>query len=76
MSRELLDAGTGRADISKRIGVNPYFVDGLIAQCRLFDRGQYRSAFERFLATDLALKTGGGQPEALLESLLLQLLEA
>lgn len=75
MSRELLDDGISRADISKRIGVNPYFVDGLIAQCRLFNRRQYRSAFERFLKADLAMKTGGGQPEALLELLLLELLE-
>jgi DNA polymerase-3 subunit delta len=75
MCRELLDNGTGRADISRRIGVNPYFVDGIMAQCRLFDRPQYKSAFERFLATDLALKSGGGQPEALLEGLLLKLMD-
>lgn len=73
MSRELLDNGVGRSDISRRIGINPYFVDGIIAQCRLFDRPHYRLAFERFLATDLALKSGGGQPEALLEGLLLSL---
>ena len=75
MARELLDNGAGRADISRTVGVNPYFVDGLMAQCRLFDRAQYRMAFERFLATDLALKSGGGQPEALLEGLLLQLMD-
>ncbi len=74
MARELLDRGTGRAEISRGIGVNPYFVDGIMAQCRLFDRAQYREAFERFMATDLALKSGGGQPEALLEELLLKLM--
>ncbi len=73
MARELLDSGSGRAEISRGIGVNPYFVDGIMAQCRLFNRGQYREAFECFLATDLALKSGGGQPEALLEELILKL---
>ena len=75
MSRELLDSGASRADISRRVGVNPYFVDGIMAQCRLFERSHYRSAFERFLATDLALKTGGGQPEPLLEGLMLKLMD-
>ena len=75
MTRELLDNGVGRADISRRIGINPYFVDGIITQCCLIDRPQYRAAFERFLAIDLALKSGGGQPEALLEGLLLNLMD-
>lgn len=75
MAREMLDDGSGRADISRRVGVNPYFVDDIMAQSRLFERSQYRSAFERFLSTDLALKSGGGQPEALLEGLLLKLME-
>ena len=73
MTRELLDDRVGRADISKRLGINPYFVDGIMAQSRLFVRANYHDAFERFLATDLALKTGGGQPDALLEGLLLEL---
>ena len=75
MSRELLDNGASRADISRGVGVNPYFVDGIMAQCRLFDRVHYKVAFERFLATDLALKTGGGQPEPLLEGLMLKLMD-
>ncbi len=74
MARELLDDGGGRADISSRLGINPYFVDGIMAQSRLFTRSNYRVAFERFLATDLALKSGGGQPDALMERLLLDLM--
>ena len=75
MRREMLDDKAGRADISRRIGVNPYFVDDIMAQSRLFDRRQYRMAFECFLATDLALKSGGGQPGVLLERLLLDLMQ-
>jgi DNA polymerase-3 subunit delta len=75
MTRELLDNEVGRADISKRLGINPYFVDGIMSQSRLFIRDDYRTAFEHFLATDLAMKSGGGQPEALLERLLLELVK-
>jgi DNA polymerase-3 subunit delta len=73
MARELLDDQVGRAGVSKRLGINPYFVDGIMSQSRLFERSDYRVAFERFLAIDLALKSGGGQPDALLEGLLLGL---
>lgn len=71
MARELLDDGVGRSDLSRRIGVNPYFVDGIMSQARLFARQQYRTIFERLLATDLALKSSGGSAAALLEQLLL-----
>jgi len=73
MSRELIDGGAVRNDISKRIGVNPYFVDGLIAQARLFSHKQYRHSFELLLATDIALKSTGSNPGAMLEELLLDI---
>jgi len=73
MTRELIDEGVARTDLSRRIGINPYFVDGLMAQARLFGRRQFKSAFERLLATDLALKSSGGNPAALLEQLLLDI---
>lgn len=73
MARELLDEGVGRADLSRRIGVNPYFIDGLMAQARLFQRRQFQRIFELLLATDLALKSSGNSPAALLEQLLLEI---
>ena len=73
MTRELLDDGIGRKDISKRIGVNPYFIDGLVSQAKLFNNRQYRRAFELFLATDIALKSTGSNPSAMLEELLLEI---
>jgi len=73
MARELLDDGVGRADLSRRIGINPYFVDGLMAQARLFNRRQFQRLFELLLTTDLALKSSGGSPAALLEQLLLEI---
>ncbi|PLX72157.1 MAG: DNA polymerase III subunit delta [Desulfuromonas sp.] len=73
MSRELIDEGVARKDISRRIGVNPYFIDGLLSQAKLFSRAQYRQSFELLLATDLALKSRGGSPGATLEELLLNI---
>lgn len=73
MTRELLDDGVGRKDISKRIGVNPYFIDGLVSQAKLFNPRQYRRSFEHFLATDIALKSTGSNPGAMLEELLLEI---
>ncbi|PLX99299.1 MAG: DNA polymerase III subunit delta [Desulfuromonas sp.] len=73
MSRELIDERVGRKDISKRIGVNPYFIDGLLKQAKLFNHKQYRRSFELFLTTDIALKSTGNNPGALLEELLLEI---
>ena len=73
MARELIDEGAGRKDISKRIGVNPYFIDGLISQAKLFRHSQFRRSFELFLATDIALKSTGSNPGAMLEELLLDI---
>jgi len=68
--RELIDQGTSRKDLPRQVGVNPYFLDGLLGQYGRFDGNGYRRMFELFLATDLALKSSGAHPEALLEKLL------
>ena len=68
-TRELLDQGAGKQDISRRLGINPYFLDGLVKQSRRFSAAQYRQAFELFLETDMALKSSGAHPTVLLEKL-------
>ena len=70
---ELLGQGVGRRDLPRRIGINPYFLDGVITQARQFSTPQYRRAFELFLATDQALKSSGAHPAVLLEQLILAL---
>lgn len=73
MTRELLDQGEPSKDIARRVGINPYFLDGLRGQARHFTPAGYRHAFELFLAADLALKSSGAHPAALLEELVLSL---
>ncbi len=72
-ARELLDQGTSRGQMAKLIGINPYFLDGVLAQARHFSGAQCRRAFELFLAADLSLKSSGAHPAAILETLLLEL---
>jgi DNA polymerase-3 subunit delta len=68
---ELLTQGVSRKEMPRAIGVNPYFLDGLLAQARRFERHEYRMAFDNFVETDLALKSSGSKPAILLERLLL-----
>jgi len=68
-TRELLDQGEGKQDLCRRIGINPYFLDGLVKQARQFSSVQYRQAFELFLEVDMALKSSGAHPAVLLERL-------
>lgn len=70
---ELLKQNAGRGDMAKKIGINPYFLDGLLAQARKSSTSHCRKAFERLLETDLALKSSGAHPAALLDHLLLDL---
>lgn len=58
-ARELLSQGVSQKELSRRIGVNPYFLSGLLTQAKRCSDEQLRELFPRFLAVDLALKSGG-----------------
>lgn len=58
-ARELLAQGVPQKDLPRRIGVNPYFLAGLLTQARRCPDEQLRAAFPKFLSVDLALKSGG-----------------
>lgn len=71
-ARELLAQGVSQKDLPRRIGVSPYFLEGLLAQAKRCSGQQLRELFPRFLAVDLALKSGG-DPRAQLEGLVFAL---
>ncbi len=75
-ARELVNRREPNKEIARQIGLNPYFLEGLLAQTRNFNQGELQRAFELFLQTDLALKSSGAHPAALLEQLLMGLLGA
>jgi len=67
--REMLDRKAAKPDIGREVGINPYFLDDMIAQARNFGRGELRSIFTELYRCDLASKTGGGQPYTLMHGL-------
>lgn len=73
MLKELSDQGVPRQELARRVKINPYFLDGLMVQTRQFSGGQLRRAFDLFLETDLALKSSGAHPSALLEQVILEI---
>lgn len=73
--RELLDQGAAKAEMQKEIGINPYFLEGLLTQARRFPAGHYREVFEALLETDLALKSSGAHPSVQMERLVQRIVE-
>ncbi len=69
----LLAQGAEKKDLVKGVGINPYFLEGLVEQARLFPADRYSLIFERLLELDMALKSSGAHPAALLETLVLQI---
>lgn len=71
---ELLQQGTARNSLPRALGINPYFLDGVLAQSRHFKSAEFRRAFELLLDADLALKSSGSHPSAILERVLIHLI--
>ncbi|HKK00565.1 MAG TPA: DNA polymerase III subunit delta [Desulfuromonadales bacterium] len=75
-TQDLLAQDVSRQELARRVKVNPYFLDRLMAQARRFTSVQYRRIFELLLETDLALKSSGAHPTVLLEHLVLTIASA
>jgi DNA polymerase-3 subunit delta len=72
---ELMAQKVPQSEFPRRVGVSPFFLKGLIHQAGRFDNRQYRQVFERFLETDLALKSSGAEPRVQLQRLVLDITE-
>lgn len=70
--RELLDRKIPTNEIGKAAGINPYFLKKVIEQARNYRTTELKGIFERLFDLDLALKTGGGKPAALMERLTME----
>jgi len=71
--KELCDKRLPPNEIGKAVGINPFFIKGIVDQARNYRISEFRGIFERLFATDLALKTSGGKPVSLLECLLMDI---
>lgn len=67
--RELAERKASKPDICREVGINPYFLDDMLAQAKNFRRGELREIFFELYRCDLASKTGGGQPHTLMHGL-------
>ncbi len=67
--REMLEKKTGKNEISKNLKINPYFLDGMVAQARRFRLDEFPEIFSQLHDADVGIKSGGRQI-TLLEMLL------
>ncbi|HEY5976040.1 MAG TPA: DNA polymerase III subunit delta [Geobacteraceae bacterium] len=66
---ELQEKRMAQDEISKKLGISPYFLKGMAGQARNFKRKELGRIFQQLHQTDLSLKSGG-RPQAVLEQLL------
>ncbi len=68
-TKALLAQGVPQKELARRIGINPYFLNNLLAQADRYDDEQLRAIYPRLLEVDQALKSSGDS-RAYLEQLL------
>jgi DNA polymerase-3 subunit delta len=71
--RELAEKKTPAPEISKVVGVHPYFLQGILRQSKNYRDAELKGIFEKFFTLDLAFKTGSGKPSLLLEQLVMEI---
>jgi DNA polymerase III subunit delta len=73
IAQELAAQHVDREEAARRIGIPPFFVDGLLTQARRFDGRTLARAFEALYDADRALKSTHAGDELVLERLLVDL---
>jgi DNA polymerase-3 subunit delta len=73
--REMMDKRLSEQEIGKKLGINPYFLKGVVNQARNFSVSDCRKLFERLFAADLAMKSGG-KPAMILGDLIISICSA
>lgn len=73
IAREALVQRLDRDEAARRIGIPPFFVDGLLNQARSFDEPTLARAFEALYGADRDLKSSRAGDEVVLERLLVDL---
>lgn len=72
-TRSLLDQHASQQDIARTVKINPYFIQQIVRQSKKFELSHYPRAFELFIRLDLALKSSGAHPQALLQQMAMDL---
>jgi DNA polymerase-3 subunit delta len=74
-AKELAASGASRGDIAGAVGINPYFLDDVLAPARRMSRAALERAFERLYRADVDLKSSRVDPELALSRLVQALTE-
>jgi DNA polymerase-3 subunit delta len=75
-AKELLAAGAARGEIASAVGMNPYFLDDVIAPAKRMSRAALAHAFERLYQSDQALKSSRVEGDLIVSRLVQSLAEA
>ncbi len=70
--REMMDRKASEQEVSRKTGINPYFLKGILHQARNFAPIECQRLFERLLATDLSIKSGG-RPATIIGELVMEI---
>lgn len=70
--REMMDKRLPEPEIGKKLGINPYFLKGVVSQAGNFPVSDCRKLFERLFSADLAMKSGG-KPAMILGDLIISI---
>lgn len=70
--REMMDKRLNEQEIGRKLGINPYFLKGVVNQAGNFPVSDCRKLFERLFAADLAMKSGG-KPAMILGDLIISI---
>lgn len=72
-TKALNEKGVSSTQISKEIGIPPYFIGEIISQAKKFTKKNLIYVFERLLKTDVQLKSSARAPSLVMESLVIDL---
>ncbi len=75
-AKELAASGAGRNEIAAGVGINPYFLDDVLAPARRMSRAALERAFDRLYTADVELKSSKVDPEIALSRLVQTLAES
>ncbi len=70
--REMMDRKATEQEISRKTGINPYFLKGIQRQARNYAPIECRRLFDRLLAADLSMKSGG-RPATVMGELVMEI---
>lgn len=73
-AKELIRKRVPRNDLTKQLGVHPYFLDGTLKQAKSFTEAEINHIFKLLLEADKNLKSSYQKPKIVMEMLVYQIL--